>query len=384
MNIRLSVAIMAHPSRAHRARELSKRHPELNATIILDPAPEETPSALRTASLAWAAVTEEATHHLVLQDDAKLCDGFAEKLHTILKLYPATPLSLFTEWSSLTAHHLRFAAMAGGAWAEVLDEYVPCVALVMPSGLARDFASATAGRVSEWHRADDVALRAFLDDRAITPLCRIPTLVEHVPEDSLTGNANQGPRHSVCFADDVVDDMPAELRATVEQLPTFSHFLADEFASRPFYAIRPPEGCDQPWKICLTEEWLGDQAPQVTALAEATLRGWRRRYRQLPDLIDHMWLLPFAMGITLGRDSVRLQHPDGTAAARPLPMTEKQLQSVLEHSIVHRALTTIGQAVLFPAMATETLDRLARPLFEMTTEAIRIGYHFGEKRPWWT
>ncbi|MBV7245842.1 hypothetical protein [Streptomyces sp. MW-W600-10] len=193
--IRLSSVVMTHPTRRKQAQALLDDHPELGLRMVLDPLPDATASALRTARLAWAGSEAEVTHHLVVQDDVALSPGFAEDLLALIADRPADVLCLYVDWGSLSGAALRIAAMLGHAWSPVVEPgYVPTVGMVMPAALASEFA---ASHDEPGHRGiDDVAMLDFLRERGITPLTPVGRLLEHEGNDSLVGNARQGRRHA--------------------------------------------------------------------------------------------------------------------------------------------------------------------------------------------
>jgi hypothetical protein len=73
--VSLSVAVMTHPRRRDHAQKLAAALHPYPVDIVLDPAPDGPPESLRTAVRAWAAAGD-ATHHLVVQDDIVVTDGF--------------------------------------------------------------------------------------------------------------------------------------------------------------------------------------------------------------------------------------------------------------------------------------------------------------------
>src|SRR5581483_4321990 len=119
------------------AQALRRRHPELDLRIIVDPDPGGTPNALRTARAAWRAVRPGATHHLVVQDDMLLVDGFAKHVRAAAEAMPHELLCFFSEWGSRTSHAVRLAALAGASWTPVLDPYVPTAAHLLPASVAQ-------------------------------------------------------------------------------------------------------------------------------------------------------------------------------------------------------------------------------------------------------
>ncbi|WP_017558246.1 hypothetical protein [Nocardiopsis baichengensis] len=206
-DVRLSAAVMAHPQRAGTARSLADRLPEFGAEVVWDPDPDGPPSALRSARAAWAAAPPEATHHLVLQDDALPVDGFGDRLTALLRARPEAAFSLFTEWGSRTSHAVRIAAMRGFTLAPVVDDYVPCVGLVLPTATARAFAEYAATRQGSGE-PDDVALLRFLADHGTEVLIPVANLLGHDDRDSIVGNGVMGRRWSVCLPPAPVSDAP--------------------------------------------------------------------------------------------------------------------------------------------------------------------------------
>ncbi|WP_435245821.1 hypothetical protein [Streptomyces sp. NRRL F-5630] len=194
--ISLSTVIMAHPRRQAAAERLSAAHPELAAVVVTDPEPDGPSSALRTARLAWQTVEPSATHHLVIQDDAILAPGFAERVGALVAARPDAAISLFAEWGSRTANVVRAAALLGHDWAPVVDDYLPSVALVLPASRARSFAEyAAAHTVAD--ATDDVTLLDHLTD--IEKLTPVVQPVDHANPPSLVGNDVMGPRSSANY-----------------------------------------------------------------------------------------------------------------------------------------------------------------------------------------
>jgi hypothetical protein len=77
-NIKLSVTVMAHPNRKEWALELQK---QLNAHIEWD----NGISVWETAKRAWLSYDPQATHHLVIQDDAIISQDLIETLELAIK-----------------------------------------------------------------------------------------------------------------------------------------------------------------------------------------------------------------------------------------------------------------------------------------------------------
>jgi hypothetical protein len=190
----LSTAIMTHPAREDRARKLAESLPELNPLVIVD-SPGPGRGNLANALRAWAAVGEEATHHLVIQDDIVPCENFTGLIHRAVGARPEAAISLFCEWGSRSATLARVAARRGWGWARAVDMYTPSQGLVLPREHALAFAA-----TENAEGADDLALVAYLRQGRIDNLVTVPNLLEHDDRLSLTANGFQGPRLSVCVA----------------------------------------------------------------------------------------------------------------------------------------------------------------------------------------
>ncbi|WP_051326037.1 hypothetical protein [Glycomyces tenuis] len=192
-DVRLSAAIMTHPARAGHARELAARLPELDPVCVVDETGPDRGN-LANALRAWAAVGDDATHHLVLQDDVILCDRFTELVHSAVRSRPDEAVSLFCEWGSRTATLVRAAAWQGLSWARAVDMYTPSQALVMPRAVALDFVASAA----DPDGPDDLALASHLRRTGVPSVVTVPNLLEHDDRPSLTGNGFQGLRRSAC------------------------------------------------------------------------------------------------------------------------------------------------------------------------------------------
>lgn len=189
----ISIAAMAHPSRADAVTRMARAHPELGIRVVFDPEPDRGHS-LATAVAAWAAVEPGATHHMVVQDDVLFCDDFARILPATVAARPDSAISLFAEWGSRTASVIRVAALRGAAFAAVADPYVPTQALVLPADHARALSRDVAGQTDP----DDIAIARHLRRVGVPSVVTVPNLVEHDDRPSLTGNGFQGLRHSAC------------------------------------------------------------------------------------------------------------------------------------------------------------------------------------------
>jgi hypothetical protein len=197
---RLSVAVMYHPSRTVSAREVADHCAALSPRLVPDPDPTGPPSPLRTAKRAWAACPDDATHHLVLQDDLVLADDFAAHLAAVVRRRPEHGIALYVNRNSPRNSYLfRRAAAVGARFAPVSSfEYTPTLGFLLPAGHARHLAAYLRTIPDEW-RDDDEAVTVFCRDRGIPVVAAVPSLIEHGDLPSVAGNESHGPRHAAAF-----------------------------------------------------------------------------------------------------------------------------------------------------------------------------------------
>jgi hypothetical protein len=187
---------MAHPSRAAQIQRLVAALGGV-ARAVLDPTPDAPPLTLRTAIAAWSARAADATHHLVLQDDAVPASGLLLAAEAAAAHLPHAALAFFAHASAWNGAATRLAVRCGRAWAEMIaPEYVPTVALLLPAAQADAFA--VFARRQPPDLADDHAMAAFVRARRLSGYVAAPNLVEHDDSASLLGHGDRGPRRSPC------------------------------------------------------------------------------------------------------------------------------------------------------------------------------------------
>lgn len=174
--IRLSGAIMAHPKRAAWAEELSA---DTGLPIVWD----RVQSVWETASRAWRAHDPDATHHVVLQDDAVVCRDFVPSVEAFLKAVPpGVPSVLSVIDYRLHGDRRRFEeAVAAGVRVWRAFTSVHAVGMVLPT---RDIEAALAfGDQLDRVTHDDFKLRSFYRQRGIKFAFPVPGLVQHRHSD---------------------------------------------------------------------------------------------------------------------------------------------------------------------------------------------------------
>ncbi|HCU52095.1 MAG TPA: hypothetical protein DGG94_20240, partial [Micromonosporaceae bacterium] len=254
----LSAVVMHHPSREHRLAELARTSAPLRLRVVSDPDPGGAPSPLRTAKVAWSAVAEGATHHLVLQDDVALPDGFARMLTEAIKHRPDAGIALYVNWNSpQNAYHARRAAALGTAWAPLSRwEYTPALGFVLPAATARGLGRYLCTLPDEV-RDDDECITRFCRESGVQVFATVPNLVQHVDGPSLSGYDFHGLRRSVAFVGDAhaavdwtVD--PALDAALIQRVnePRATEYVVDFIDGRcAIRFLRPsfPEPVDHPY-----------------------------------------------------------------------------------------------------------------------------------------
>ncbi|MFE0457842.1 hypothetical protein ACFW1A_01110 [Kitasatospora sp. NPDC058965] len=374
---------MAHPHRDEAAKRLQKQYPELGIRIVHDPDPDGPPATLRTARLAWGAVAAGATHHLVLQDDVELCQGFAEAVHRAVVAGPVGPLSFFANWASRSGQMLRLAALSGAGWAPVLDEYVPAQALLLPAGLAAEFARYA--QTLHFTVPDNQAMSAFLAAKQLNTYVSCPNLVEHADGAGslLSHDVMFGVRSSVLYPRDV--DVAAEAfdggvvaSRCVPHFESLAGYAVVFFQSERDGASAGSVAAHEILRDCdmsnaeIVEQFracLGGQ-PQ----AEPAESGFGYPF------IFQLWLTAFLLGVVaacvLG-DSERAASDGGAAGGHPRDRFAPDpavLERGLERPWASGALATLPAGTLRRFLPAEQLTVASARLLGLCTEALRAGF----------
>jgi hypothetical protein len=361
--VRLSTVIMAHPRRQAAAQRLSEAHPGLAATVVTDPDPQGPPSALRTARLAWQAVAPDATHHLVLQDDAVLRPDFADTVAALVADRPRAAISLFSEWGSRTANAIRVAALLGHDWAPVMDDYLPSVALVLPAELAlgfEEYASAKATPTA----TDDVTLLDYL--HGVEKIVPVAGPVDHANPPSLVGNDVMGPRSAACLAPRTAAHGPGA-HSTLPMMTTVPYFCWwEQLAVCYVQDATSPDG----WRRVPAEEALlsrGIGREQVLDSLRAALETARHReflHDRVSDvLLAEVWTTAYTLGV--------VTRELGGAPDPARPFARAALATLapgaLRRVVPVRWLTSVGE-LLAPLVETAVLRGAAAVAADGTTE----------------
>jgi hypothetical protein len=337
--VRLSAVIMTHPNRLDLAERIQRDHPELGLRLVVDPDPDGIPSALRTARVAWGAVAEGATHHLVLQDDVALGAGMADQLRAAITARPRAAISLFAEHGLLTASVCRIAALLGSPWAEVADSYVPTQGLVLEADVARGY-EPWSRRLPEGDVSEDSPLLWYLRELGVPRFVTVPNLLEHTKVPSLLNHDFAGRRTSVCFGPSGWD---WRAPATTPRMVPFIHWLNGR--SLCLFGRQPGR---EDWLRIGTGQLLARrglpaaaQAAELDRALAAAGMDAESVARVGRDHVRHLWLTAFAIGVA----AAELREP----GAPPL-------ESALSTPAAARGIATVARGILWRWVRDEVLE----------------------------
>ena len=208
--INLSVAVQHHPSRAETVKPLLKALGP-KAELVTDPEPDSPiHSPWRTYQECLDRTPLEATHRLIIQDDAEACPGFLKHARLALAARPDRIVVFHVSGAPATSsRRVLIAGEHDDSWAELdRNTWCPVVATCWPQfeiGPLLRF-------VEDKHYApsyygDDYRVGQFLRETHRSALATVPSLVEHpdlVPSligTKAMGGVNPG-RVACCYIGD--------------------------------------------------------------------------------------------------------------------------------------------------------------------------------------
>ncbi|WP_405708480.1 MULTISPECIES: NAD-dependent epimerase/dehydratase family protein [unclassified Streptomyces] len=329
---------MTHPKRRAAAEKLALSAPSGLLRVVMDPDPTGTPSVLRTALAAWSAIEDGATHQLVIQDDMLLSDSFFDRVRCAIEELPDSALALFALWDSRNGAAVRFGAMAGARWVGSVNEYFPCVAIVLPRRVAEGFVAYGRERLGGW--PDDILMYRYLCANGVSRHVAVPNLAEHEDRGSISGNAFRGPRRSVCYlpGDGVGDEGRTLSGLTV--IPFFKYGVAK-------CAVRADGPGPERWLHLDAEQYL-----RGTGLSPALLRPPGGGAGEAD--VRGTWLTALALGFESAR-----------AGFDVLPTASEAYAE---------AVATIGPGGISNTSTEEHIARRRKPLAEVAQLALQAGH----------
>lgn len=177
--VNLAVRLQHHPSRARELARLTAALDGLDPVAVTDPGGKR-PSSWRTHRACLETIPADATHLLVLQDDAIVCDRFGEAVRAAVRERPDTILCLFVPGFAPVALDVNKARKRGDRWMPwTLRSFVPVVGTIYPAAHARALVEFADARKLGPHRADDAIVAAYVRAYRVPVFATVPCLVEH-------------------------------------------------------------------------------------------------------------------------------------------------------------------------------------------------------------
>lgn len=211
--MKLSVAIMAHPKRAHFVAELEPLLP--TAEVVWDRKHDRWDTG-RRAQLAY---DPRASNHLVVQDDAILCPDFLAGVERALEAVPGNPVAFYTGKVRPRPVQIRSAvALAIAAKRTWITANGPWwgVAVATPTERIDDMVA--------WCDPKDIPnydmrMARYWKAERVDCWYSIPSLVDHrIGEENpslVPGRGNTPGRTAVCF----IDGSPLDIDWHTDPLP---------------------------------------------------------------------------------------------------------------------------------------------------------------------
>lgn len=210
----LSVAIQTHPLRSGLAASLAE---EVGAEVVLDPEPDGPRSPWRCYREALSTSPADATHRVIVQDDATVCRSFRAALDLVVAARPEHLIALYVGGMPRRSAQAVMSACEAGETFAVMpahDVWVPAVALVWPTSVIADVLAYTEG-VSAKVTADDSVIARAVRSLRLPYVATVPSLVEHL--DNVPSVAHVGRRTgdtcwrmAVCFIEDDCDPLEVD------------------------------------------------------------------------------------------------------------------------------------------------------------------------------
>lgn len=202
--MKLSISIMTHPKREQLAEKLAENvfnETKVYPKVLVD---SDSKGHVFNGKRAWLSYEDSASHHLVLEDDIRLCKGFGSLLSKVIEIKGFSLLSLFHIKNKQLWFYpeSNFVKMTHISWNQ---------AIILPTPY-----------IPWLNRVFEQNSYKWVDDY-LTDLCKgfkldmwlvIPNLVQHVlPHNSLTGNPKKlgrKERISPIFWDDFPQEITAK------------------------------------------------------------------------------------------------------------------------------------------------------------------------------
>lgn len=156
------------------------------AELVVDPDPDsKLRSPFRTYMECLRRTPPEATHRLIVQDDAWPCSDFRRRVGALIAERPDVLIPLFVPDTAELGRQFKRGLAAGDRWRQVPAGWVPTVALVWPVEMAADY---LAFAEQKWdirkQRGDDSPVGVWRTARRAEAWMPIPSIVQHPDEET--------------------------------------------------------------------------------------------------------------------------------------------------------------------------------------------------------
>lgn len=175
--VKLSVCILAVPERRQRARRLREQvgAPGSNVEIVFD---ERREGPWVAGQRAWERRSRDATHHLVLEDDAVVCRDLYLGAKAMLRAVPDAPVMLYATTPPGADAPYRKAVEMGRHWVRTHGFWT--VAPVLPVALIEPIIDwARSHTRPDWDDSYDKRLSVAVQVLAIKSMVAVPSPVSH-------------------------------------------------------------------------------------------------------------------------------------------------------------------------------------------------------------
>jgi hypothetical protein len=173
----LSICILAVPERHERVRDLVEQigAPPENVAVVFD---ERRDGPWVAGQEAWERRSSNATHHLVLEDDALVCRDLCEGTKAMLRAVPDAPVMLYATTLPGADAAYREAIATGRHWVRTHGFWT--VAPVLPVGLIDPIIDwARTHTRQDWDDSYDKRLSLAVQVLGIKSMVAVPSPVSH-------------------------------------------------------------------------------------------------------------------------------------------------------------------------------------------------------------